>query len=155
AWDRRQLVEWINRYLDDPTLYQAQRETIAREWVQFQDGHSYKRLAEAILQHARSSVARGPGSLVARGPRSGGETAFPRPQRQQSDEVGRASSRPETALLLDGDAVTRDSPAAAPPAAAEKPDGSASIGTASSQFIPTIDMPAGSGSTEGPKTPES
>jgi len=52
AWDRAQLVSWINRYLDDPSLYRAQRAAIVREWVQFTDGASGKRLGDAILRHA-------------------------------------------------------------------------------------------------------
>ncbi|MGI9146232.1 MAG: hypothetical protein ACR2IK_06775 [Chloroflexota bacterium] len=52
AWDRAQLVNWVNRYLDDPSLYRAQRATIVREWVQFTDGSSGKRLGEAILDRA-------------------------------------------------------------------------------------------------------
>src|SRR5437868_2112389 len=52
AWDRDQLVGWVNRYLDDPSLYQTQRATIVDEWVQFTDGGSGRRLGEAILRHA-------------------------------------------------------------------------------------------------------
>ena len=52
AWDRAQLVNWINRYLDDPGLYRAQRATIVREWVQFTDGASATRLGDAILKAA-------------------------------------------------------------------------------------------------------
>lgn len=52
AWNRAQLVEWINRYLDDPSLYRNQRQTIVQEWVQFTDGRSAERLGAAILRHA-------------------------------------------------------------------------------------------------------
>jgi CDP-glycerol glycerophosphotransferase (TagB/SpsB family) len=52
AWDRAQLVSWINRYLDDPSLYRAQRASIVREWVQFTDGLSGQRLGDAILRQA-------------------------------------------------------------------------------------------------------
>jgi hypothetical protein len=52
AWDRDQLVSWVNRYLDDPSLYRAQRAAIAAEWVQFTDGASGRRTGEAILRHA-------------------------------------------------------------------------------------------------------
>ena len=52
AWNREQLVGWINRYLDDPGLYRAQRASIVRDWVQFTDGRSAERLGDAILQHA-------------------------------------------------------------------------------------------------------
>ncbi len=52
AWDRAQLIDWINRYLDDPSLYRPQRATIVREWVQFTDGASGERLGEAILRKA-------------------------------------------------------------------------------------------------------
>lgn len=52
AWDRRQLVDWVNRYLDDPSLYRRERETIVREWVQFTDGRSGQRLGDAILAAA-------------------------------------------------------------------------------------------------------
>jgi hypothetical protein len=47
-----QLVSWINRYLDAPDLYRAQRATIVREWVQFTDGGSGHRLGDVILQQA-------------------------------------------------------------------------------------------------------
>jgi hypothetical protein len=53
AWNRDQLVSWINRYLDDPSLYRAQRAEIVRDWVQFTDGASGGRLGDAILRHAR------------------------------------------------------------------------------------------------------
>jgi hypothetical protein len=52
AWDRAQLVSWINRYLDDPGLYRTQRAAIVRDWVQFTDGASGQRLGDAILRHA-------------------------------------------------------------------------------------------------------
>jgi hypothetical protein len=52
AWDRSQLVSWINRYLEDPSLYRAQREAIVRGWVQFTDGASGQRLGDAILRRA-------------------------------------------------------------------------------------------------------
>lgn len=52
AWDRGQLVSWINRYLDDPSLYRRERQTIVREWVEFTDGQSGRRLGEAILAQA-------------------------------------------------------------------------------------------------------
>jgi hypothetical protein len=52
ARDRQQLVAWINRYLDDPSLYRQQRSIIAREWVQFTDGCSGRRLGDEILRHA-------------------------------------------------------------------------------------------------------
>jgi hypothetical protein len=52
AWDRAQLVNWINRYLDDPGLYRAQRTRIVRDWVQYTDGKSGARLGDAILRHA-------------------------------------------------------------------------------------------------------
>ena len=57
AWDRAQLVSWVNRYLDDPSLYRAQRATIVREWVQFTDGAS-GRLGDAILRQAARLDAR-------------------------------------------------------------------------------------------------
>jgi hypothetical protein len=52
AWDRDQLVSWVNRYLDDPTLYRPQRAAIVADWVQFTDGASGQRLGDAILRHA-------------------------------------------------------------------------------------------------------
>jgi hypothetical protein len=52
AWDRDQLVNWVNRYLDDPSLYRAQRAAIVSEWVQFTDGASGQRTGETILRHA-------------------------------------------------------------------------------------------------------
>jgi hypothetical protein len=65
AWDRTQLVSWINRYLDDPSLYRAQRATIVREWVQFTDGASGKRLGDAILRNAGLEPATLPSPAVA------------------------------------------------------------------------------------------
>ena len=52
AWDRSQLVSWINRYLDDRAHYQSQRAEIVREWVQFTDGESGRRLGDEILCQA-------------------------------------------------------------------------------------------------------
>jgi CDP-glycerol glycerophosphotransferase (TagB/SpsB family) len=52
AWNRGDLLGWITRYLDDPSLYRAQRAEIVREWVQFTDGRSGERLGDAILRHA-------------------------------------------------------------------------------------------------------
>jgi CDP-glycerol glycerophosphotransferase (TagB/SpsB family) len=52
AWDCDQLVSWVNRYLDDPSLYRAQRASIVAEWVQFTDGASGQRTGAAILRHA-------------------------------------------------------------------------------------------------------
>jgi CDP-Glycerol:Poly(glycerophosphate) glycerophosphotransferase len=52
AWDRAQMVGWINRYLDDPSLYRAERAAIVHDWVQFTDGASGQRLGDAILRHA-------------------------------------------------------------------------------------------------------
>jgi CDP-glycerol glycerophosphotransferase (TagB/SpsB family) len=52
ARDRSQLVSWINRYLEDPSLYANQRAAIVREWVQFTDGRSGERLGDAVLHHA-------------------------------------------------------------------------------------------------------
>jgi hypothetical protein len=67
AWSRADLVSWVNRYLDDPSLYSAQRATIVREWVQFTDGRSGERLGDAILReagleppHARVAAAERP-----------------------------------------------------------------------------------------------
>ena len=57
AWNREQLVDWVNQYLDDPTLYRRQRQTIVREWVQFTDGRSGERLGDAILGHANRARA--------------------------------------------------------------------------------------------------
>jgi len=56
AWNRADLVSWINRYLDDPSLYREQRATILREWVQFTDGQSGRRLGDVILGHAGLEV---------------------------------------------------------------------------------------------------
>ena len=52
AWNRDELVGWINRYLDDPSLYRSQRASIVRDWVQFTDGCSGARLGDAILEAA-------------------------------------------------------------------------------------------------------
>jgi hypothetical protein len=52
AWDPDQLLSWVNRYLDDPSLYRMQRAAIVAEWVQFTDGASGRRLGEAILRQA-------------------------------------------------------------------------------------------------------
>ena len=50
--DTGQGVGWVNRYLDDPGLYREQRASIVRDWVQFTDGQSGRRLGDAILRHA-------------------------------------------------------------------------------------------------------
>ncbi len=52
AWNREDLVGWINRYCDDPSLYCTQRSEIVRDWVQFTDGRSGQRLADVILRQA-------------------------------------------------------------------------------------------------------
>jgi hypothetical protein len=52
AWSRAELVAWVNRYLAEPQLFRAERATIAREWVQFQDGRSGVRLGDALLRAA-------------------------------------------------------------------------------------------------------
>ena len=52
AWNADDLVGWINRYLDDPSLYRTQRAEIVRDWVQFTDGRSGERLGDAILRAA-------------------------------------------------------------------------------------------------------
>lgn len=52
AWSRGDVVDWINRYLDDPGLYQAERAAIVRDWVQLTDGGSAERLGDAILRAA-------------------------------------------------------------------------------------------------------
>jgi hypothetical protein len=58
AWNRGQLVGWINRYLDDPGLYREQRASIVHEWVQFTDGRSGQRLGDAILRYAGLELPR-------------------------------------------------------------------------------------------------
>jgi hypothetical protein len=52
AWDREQLVDLINRSLEDPGQYRPQRASIVRDWIQFTDGHSARRLGDAILRQA-------------------------------------------------------------------------------------------------------
>jgi len=52
AWNRDELIGWINRYLEDPSVYRAQRAEIVGEWVQFTDGRSGARLGDAILRSA-------------------------------------------------------------------------------------------------------
>jgi hypothetical protein len=52
AWNRDDLIGWINRYLKEPGCYRAERQAIVRDWVQFTDGRSGERLGEAILQAA-------------------------------------------------------------------------------------------------------
>jgi hypothetical protein len=52
AWNANELVGWINRYLDDPSLYRTQRAEIVRDWVHFIDGRSGERLGDAILRAA-------------------------------------------------------------------------------------------------------
>jgi hypothetical protein len=53
AWSRDDLIGWINRYLDEPGSYRAERQTIVRDWIQFTDGRSGERLGDAILHAAR------------------------------------------------------------------------------------------------------
>jgi hypothetical protein len=57
VWNREQLIDRINRSLEQPDLYRAQRETIVREWVQFTDGRSGERLGDTILHHAGLATA--------------------------------------------------------------------------------------------------
>ena len=52
AWDRAALIDWINRYLADPSLYRTQRAEIVRQWVEYTDGRSGERLGDAILRAA-------------------------------------------------------------------------------------------------------
>ena len=52
AWNRKQLVSWVNRYLEDPSEFRDQRASIVRDWVQFTDGRSAERLGDAILRQA-------------------------------------------------------------------------------------------------------
>ena len=52
AWNRDELIGWINRYLDEPALYRAERTAIVRDWIQFTDGRSGARLGDAILRAA-------------------------------------------------------------------------------------------------------
>jgi hypothetical protein len=52
AWNRDDLIGWINRYLEEPDRYRAEREAIVRDWVQFADGRSGERLGDAILHAA-------------------------------------------------------------------------------------------------------
>lgn len=52
AWNREDLVDWINRYLADRSLYRDQRARIVREWVQFTDGRCGERLGDAMLRAA-------------------------------------------------------------------------------------------------------
>jgi hypothetical protein len=56
AWNRDDLIGWINRYLEDPANYRAERQAIVRDWVQFTDGRSGERLGDAILQAAGLSA---------------------------------------------------------------------------------------------------
>lgn len=52
AWSREHVVSWLNVYLEDRSLYRAERATIAREWAPFADGCSARRLGDAILRAA-------------------------------------------------------------------------------------------------------
>jgi CDP-glycerol glycerophosphotransferase (TagB/SpsB family) len=52
AWNRQDLVDWVNKYLKDPSVYRAQRADIVRDWVQFTDGRSGERLGDEILRLA-------------------------------------------------------------------------------------------------------
>jgi len=45
-------VDWVNRYLEDPSEFRAERASIVRDWVQFVDGQSGRRLGDAILHQA-------------------------------------------------------------------------------------------------------
>ncbi len=60
-------MEWVNRYLEDPSLYRAQRERIVREWVQFTDGRSGERLGDAILAQAGLGAAAWDGATAGAG----------------------------------------------------------------------------------------
>jgi CDP-Glycerol:Poly(glycerophosphate) glycerophosphotransferase len=52
AWSRDDIVNHVNAYLTDPSRYRPQRAQIVREWVQFTDGQSGRRLGQAILRQA-------------------------------------------------------------------------------------------------------
>lgn len=60
AWSRDELITWINRSLDDPSGYRRQRAEIVRDWVQFTDGGSGRRLGDAILRRAGLRPPNGP-----------------------------------------------------------------------------------------------
>ncbi|MBV9357730.1 MAG: CDP-glycerol glycerophosphotransferase family protein, partial [Chloroflexi bacterium] len=64
AWNRDDLIGWINRYLEDPASYRAERQTIVRDWVEFTDGRSGQRLGDAILHAAGLGSASGAGRLA-------------------------------------------------------------------------------------------
>ncbi len=53
AWNRDELIGWINRYLERAGSSTAPSgQTIVRDWVQFTDGRSGERLGDAILRAA-------------------------------------------------------------------------------------------------------
>jgi len=51
-----ELVDWINRYLIDRTLYQQERQEIVKQWVYFTDGKSGERIAQLIQKMADGTV---------------------------------------------------------------------------------------------------
>ncbi len=47
-----ELVRWINRFLSDPALFQAEREQLVSDYVQFTDGKSAQRLAQLLYSRS-------------------------------------------------------------------------------------------------------
>ncbi len=47
-----EMIDWINRYLADASLYRQERERIVAEYVQFIDGKAVDRLVEVVMQAA-------------------------------------------------------------------------------------------------------
>ena len=47
-----EMIDWINRYLAEPSLYREGRRRIVEEYVQFTDGNAVERLADVVEQVA-------------------------------------------------------------------------------------------------------
>lgn len=53
AWSEEEMVEWIGKYLNDPTLDREGRRKLREDFITFEDGKSAERIASAILELAR------------------------------------------------------------------------------------------------------
>lgn len=55
ANDEADLIDLINRLLEQPHAYRAQRKTIVDQWIKPSDGHSSRRIADLVLDLAGAS----------------------------------------------------------------------------------------------------
>jgi hypothetical protein len=85
AEDPKQLVEWVGRYLEDPSLDREGRRRVVEEQCQFLDGRSAERVAACVVRELEDACgltttsrdALEPGAAEARG-RASGDVSLPR-----------------------------------------------------------------------------